>query len=152
MKDKIGTTDIKILVDRLDFGEKHGKDTDAMTKNWLTSSKAYLDDVIRKKRESDGYYIHQDSNETHLCELMEWTQDNPYARDLLQTKIALARHYIGRRGFADDFKELRANVLAYLKNYFFRDVLPVLNDGASSCERFTSETENVFRGIDIAVV
>lgn len=55
MKDKIGTTDIKILVDRLDFGEKHGKDTDAMTKNWLTSSKAYLDDVIRKKREMDGY-------------------------------------------------------------------------------------------------
>lgn len=46
MKDKIGTTDIKILVDRLDCGEKHGKDTDAMTKNWLTSSKSYLDDVI----------------------------------------------------------------------------------------------------------
>ena len=121
MKDKIGTTDIKILVDRLDCGEKHGKDTDAMTKKWLTSSKAYLDDVIRKKREMDGYYIHQDSNETHLCELMEWTQDNPYARDLLQTKIALARHYIGRRGFADDFKGLRANMLEYLNNYFFHN-------------------------------
>ena len=147
MKDKIGTTDIKILVDRLDCGEKHGKDTDAMTKKWLTSSKAYLDDVIRKKREMDGYYIHQDSNETHLCELMEWTQDNPYARDLLQTKIALARHYSGRRGFADDFKGLRANMLEYLS-----DVLPVLKDGASFCKRFTSETENVFRGIDITVV
>lgn len=32
MKDKIGTTDIKILVDRLDCGDKHGKDTDTMTK------------------------------------------------------------------------------------------------------------------------
>lgn len=61
MKDKIGTTDIKILVDRLDCGEKHGKDTDAMTKKWLISIKVYLDDVIRKKREMDGYYIHQDN-------------------------------------------------------------------------------------------
>ena len=34
----------------------------------------------------------------------------------------------------------------------FSDVLPVLKDGASSNERFTSETENVFRGIDITVV
>ena len=32
------------------------------------------------------------------------------------------------------------------------DVLPVLKDGASSNERFTSETENVFRSIDITVV
>ena len=32
------------------------------------------------------------------------------------------------------------------------DVLPVLKDGASFCKRFTSETENVFRGIDITVV
>lgn len=52
---------------------------------------------------------------------MECTQNNPYARDLLQTKIVLARHYIDRRGFADDFKELRANVLAYLKNYFYHN-------------------------------
>ena len=35
---------------------------------------------------------------------------------------------------------------------YIRDVLPVLKDGASSNERFTSETENVFRGIDITVV
>ena len=42
MKDKIGTTDIKILVDRLDCGERHSKTTDTMTKKWLTSSKVYL--------------------------------------------------------------------------------------------------------------
>ena len=33
-----------------------------------------------------------------------------------------------------------------------RDVLPVLKDGASFCKRFTPETENVFRGINITVV
>ena len=32
------------------------------------------------------------------------------------------------------------------------DVLPVLKDGASFYKRFTSETENVFRRIDITVV
>ena len=32
------------------------------------------------------------------------------------------------------------------------DVLPVLKDGASFYKRFTSETENVFRSIDITVV
>ena len=35
---------------------------------------------------------------------------------------------------------------------FDGDVLPVLKDRASFCKRFTSETENVFRGIDITVV
>ena len=35
---------------------------------------------------------------------------------------------------------------------FYCDVLSTLKGGVSSCERFTSETENVFRGIDITVV
>ena len=49
-------------------------------------------------------------------------------------------------------KELQ-EVSCYLNDGKFPgDVLPVLKDGASSSERFTSETENVFRGIDITVV
>ena len=36
--------------------------------------------------------------------------------------------------------------------YVNSDVLPVLKDGASFYKRFTSETENVFRSIDITVV
>ena len=39
-----------------------------------------------------------------------------------------------------------------LTKAYLSDVLSVLKDGASSSERFTSETENVFRGIDITVV
>ena len=50
MKDKIGTTDIKILVDRLDCGEKHGKDTDAMTKKWLISI-----DILSDLKDGDSY-------------------------------------------------------------------------------------------------
>ena len=38
------------------------------------------------------------------------------------------------------------------KQLILGDVLPVLKDGASFCKRFTSETENVFRGINITVV
>ena len=77
-----------------------------------------------------------------LCGDSEYSTFDEYQFDFDDVNIRLKK-------LIDRLKEKHESTY---KQLILGDVLSILKDGASFCKRFTSETENVFRGIDITVV
>ena len=88
--------------------------------------------------------------------VMNW-DDNCFLDDVSDMSDVLCNiHELWEEGFKEIVDIVGGDYMAWgliMDKYLtIGDVLPVLKDGASFCKRFTPETENVFRGINITVV